>query len=326
MLPDFNRLKVFYYIYSLKSVANASRQLHISQPAVSQHLKKLEAELKSPLFVRLHKKMVPTSAGERLFQILEPFMADLQNNLKHINQPAGKPYGLLRIGSPFEFGTVYLPKICLGFRKNYPAVTFRLKLGEPAQLLSLLNEGGLDFALLDLFLTQSDLFGKTGLYSIEHLINEELILVCSKEYYQQIRHDGLSFENLSAKEFICEDMDTVILTHWFKHHFNKTAANLNVVMTVDNHHNVISCIKLGLGLGVTASHLVRDEIKRGSLVPITTAKKNVINRISLVQFQDKKPTPAEKAFIAFLKNWIKKTEVLNKFTQMTGQRATGRNE
>ncbi|RLE03892.1 MAG: LysR family transcriptional regulator, partial [Bacteroidetes bacterium] len=62
MLPDFNRLKVFYYIYSLKSIAAAARQLHISQPAVSQHLKKLEAEINTSLFVRLHKRMVPTSA------------------------------------------------------------------------------------------------------------------------------------------------------------------------------------------------------------------------------------------------------------------------
>jgi len=315
MLPDFNRLKVFYYIYSLKSIAAAARQLHISQPAVSQHLKKLEAEINTSLFVRLHKRMVPTSASERLFQVVEPFMVELQDGLKNIRQEPGKIGGLLRIGSPFEFGTVYLPKICFGFRKKYPAVTFNLKLGEPAPLLSLLSGGKLDFAILDLYLTQSELFGKTGLYSIELLIKEKLILVCSKEYYKKVGVEELSFENLITKEFISEEKDATTLKHWFKHHFNKTASSLNVVMTVDNHHNVISCIKLGMGLGVTASHLVWNEVKRGSIVPITTRKKDVINRMSMVQFQDKKPTLAEKTFITFLKKWIQETEVLNRFTK-----------
>ncbi len=63
MLTDFNRLKVFYTIYRHKSAAAAARELYISQSAVSQSLGKLERELKNQLFVRQHKKLVPTAAA-----------------------------------------------------------------------------------------------------------------------------------------------------------------------------------------------------------------------------------------------------------------------
>ena len=49
---DFNRIKVFYYIFSNQSVAKAARELNITQSAVSQQLKKLELEIKTRLFTR----------------------------------------------------------------------------------------------------------------------------------------------------------------------------------------------------------------------------------------------------------------------------------
>ncbi len=47
MTPDFNRLKVFFHIHRNRSVAAAARELHVTQSAVSQHLRKLETEIKT---------------------------------------------------------------------------------------------------------------------------------------------------------------------------------------------------------------------------------------------------------------------------------------
>ena len=65
MIQNLERLKVFYYVFSEKSVVAASKTLHVSQSAVSQALQKLESEIKCPLFTRLHKRLVPTVAGDR---------------------------------------------------------------------------------------------------------------------------------------------------------------------------------------------------------------------------------------------------------------------
>ncbi len=313
MLPDFNRLKVFYYIYKLNSIVAAANQLHLSQPAVSQQLQKLEAELKFPLFIRLHKKLVPTAAGERLFKLVEPFVDKLQDEIPHIRQPLDQPSGLLRIGAPREFGKEYLPTFCSSFREQYPDVTFNLNFEESAPLLNMVREGSLDYALVDVFFNQGEFLGNANIFSIDPLIKEELILVCSQNYYQKEICGDYSFRNLVKKDFITDEGEHKILLQWFKHHFRKTAENLNIVMTLDSHEALVSGIKLGMGLGIASAHLVWKEVQQGEVIPITTARENMVNMISLVQLQDKVPTLTEKTFRDFMIAGMQKTEVLERF-------------
>ncbi|MCK5311528.1 MAG: LysR family transcriptional regulator [Desulfobacteraceae bacterium] len=314
MLPDFNRLKIFYYIFSLKSVAAAANELNITSSAVSQSLSKLEYELKIPLFTRLHKKLVPTSAGEQLFNIVEPFINDLKEGIKSIKQARQKPSGLLKIGSPIEFGKSYFPGIIARFREIYPEVIFSLKLGGPEEIFPMIGNGELDFGLVDAFLTKEQLFGDFGIYSIEPLIEEKVILACSKEYYEREINKDHSFKNLAAKEYISYQRTSLTLRNWFKYHFNKfSVKNLNRVMTVDSHQAVITGIKNNIGLGVIASHIVQKEIKKKNIIPIKMPQKDVINKISLVLLQDKIPTYTEKAFLKYFKEDILRTGTAKKY-------------
>jgi len=313
MLPDFNRLKVFYHIYKLNSIVAAANQLHLSQPAISQQLQKLEAELKVPLFTRLHKKLVPTAAGEKLFILVEPFVDKLQDEISHIRQPLDRPAGTLRIGAPREFGKEYLPRFCYEFRQLYPDVIFKLKFKESIPLLTMIQEGILDYALVDVYFKQGELPIFPDIFSIDPLLREEMILVCSKEYYRNNIAGDHSFRNLLDKEYITDEDDPSILSLWFKHHFHKNPENLNVVMTIDSHEALISGLKLGLGLGVATAHLVWEEIQRGEVVPITTTSENMVNMISLVQLQDKVPTLTEKTFRDFMIAGMQKADVQKRF-------------
>ncbi|MCP4719033.1 MAG: hypothetical protein GY860_06205, partial [Desulfobacteraceae bacterium] len=56
-----------------------------------------------------------------------------------------------------------------------------------------------------------------------------------------------------------------------------------------------------LGMGVIAAHIVGNAIEKGEIIPVPTTKQDVINKISLVQLQDKVPSLTEKTFIRFLK-------------------------
>ncbi len=313
MLPDFNRLKVFYHIYALSSIVAAANKLNLSQPAISQQLQKLEIELKVPLFTRLHKKLVPTAAGERLFKLVEPFVDKLHDEIPYIRQPLDRPAGLLRIGAPREFGKEYLPRFCSSFRQQYPEVTFNLKFEESAPLLSMVREGALDYALVDVFFNQGEFLDNSNIFSIDPLIKEELILVCSQSYYQKEIGADHNYRNLIKKDFITDEDEHTILIQWFKHHFRKAPENLNIVMTLDSHEALVSGIKLGMGLGIASAHLVWQEVQQGEVVPITTAKENMVNMISLVQLQDKIPTLTEKTFRDFMIAGMQKNEVLERF-------------
>ena len=312
MIPDFNRLKVFYYIYANQSVVGAAKELNITQSAISQHLKKLEDEMRIQLFTRLHKRLVPTAEAERLFGILQPFFLELETGLRSIKQAKIKPSGILRIGAPAEFGKAYFPGIFASFRNKYPDVTFSLKLGDPSILLPMVSQGQLDFALVDVFLAQNPVFTGLGIYSIEPIFEEEMILACSAEYCDTVLKHDFSFENLISKEYISFLTNAVGLKSWFRHHFGKSSVKPNVVMTVDSVQAAISGIKHHMGMGIIVSHLVYDDIKSGEIIPITTDKKDIINQISLVQLQDKIPSLTDKTFQSHFKSEMRSCSGIEK--------------
>lgn len=305
MLQNLDRLKVFYHVFTQESVVAAANALHVSQSAVSQAIQKLEKEVKSPLFVRLHKQLVPTAAGEQLYGIVQPFMADLGIYLKNLGHAKDHPAGELRIGAPPEFGKAYLPSIIASFREQYQAVTFTLKLGTPETLLPLLRKGQVDFAFVDVFLTRNAFIGSLDMYHFDPVVEEEIILACSKQYYENYLKGDLSFTSLSQQHFVSYRKDSQIIKQWFKHHYSKPNVQVRDVLTVDSHSVVISAIKHNVGMGIVASHLVKEELNSNQLIHIKTPNSEIINSISLVHLQEKFPTFTEKVFEKYLIDKIK---------------------
>lgn len=315
--PDFNRLKVFYYIFTSQSVAKAAQELNITQSAVSQQLKKLEAELKTNLFTRLHKRLIPTPDAQKLFSILEPFFQELELGLRLIRQAKDNPAGELRVGSPHELGQTYLPKIFATFHRKYPNVSFVLRLGDAKRMLSMLDQGQLDIALIDEYLIQRMQPEDLRHYSIAKVIDEEIILAGSKEYCEERLRNDFSLANLANQNYISCHHNALALTNWFRHHFNKTPPKLNIVLETESLQADMNGIVNHMGLSVTASHLVYQEIKQGVIVSIPTKKKAIINRISLAQLQDKIPSLTEKVFLAHFKQEVQQTGVLKHFSKIT---------
>ena len=222
-------------MFSGKSVVGAAKALHVSQSAVSQALQKLESEIKCPLFTRLHKRLVPTAAGERLYAIVQPFMVALGTCLKTLEQAKDQPFGELRIGAPVEFGKAYFPAIAAAFREQYPDVTFYLKFGDAGTLLPMVENGQIDFALVDEFLTQNRFFGNLDIYHFTPVVEEEVVLACSKQYYAKSIKKDHSFKSLARQHFITYRHSAQTIKNWFRHHFGKYNVNFDIVLTVDSH-------------------------------------------------------------------------------------------
>lgn len=304
MLPDFNRLKVFYHVFKHQSVIKAARELHVTQSAISQSLNKLEEEIQQSLFTRVHKKLVPTPAGIRLFESMEPFIADLKEKLELIRHSTSIPSGLLRIGAPVEFGEKYLVPACAQFRESYPQVSFQLEFDHPDSLVPAIKKGDLDFALADIFSRQGEYSRDKAVLDIQPIFIEELVLTCSQEYYNQHLKGRSQFKALTESDFIAYQLHAPAIKDWFRHHYKKTATSLKTSLTVESVRGVVSGIRHHLGLGIVPSHLINREIEQGSMVVIRTSTRELINQISLVRLLDKVPNLTEKEFLSFFQKFI----------------------
>ncbi|TIH13066.1 LysR family transcriptional regulator [Marinifilum sp. JC120] len=305
MLPDLNRLKVFFHIFNEQSSTRAAKQLHITQSGVSQHLKKLEDELQTELFTRVNRRLVPTAAGKQLYKIVQGFMSELEQGVRHINDGLDTPSGPLRIGAPIEFGKIYLPPVFGSFRRKYPGVTMQLDLDEPKVLFSKVANGELDFAYIDILPFFMDTPGGTSAYSIKPVVREEFVLACSKKYYRA-RINGTNYDQLKKLDFIGYKDDIALFRSWFKLHFEREPQQLNLVFIADSSEAIVSAIKAGIGAGITVSHLMNREINAGEIIAIRPGKEKLQNTISCVQFKDKQSTITERAFQEHLRMELNK--------------------
>ena len=96
-----------------------------------------------------------------------------------IHREKKEPFGLLRVGAPVEFGIHCLPRMFASFRKEHRGVGFDLQLGHPSEILPRLEQGELDIAFADMFSEHPTQRREYAIFGIEHVMNEELVLVCS---------------------------------------------------------------------------------------------------------------------------------------------------
>lgn len=304
MLPDLNRVRVFYYIFLHRSVAQAAKELHVTQSAVSQSLSKLEGELNQVLFTRAHKKLIPTSEAEELFKTVEPFFEVLQSNLEKIQQSQQIPRGLLKIGAPVEFGEKYLIKASAKFRNIHNKVRFLLEFAHPDSLLPKIKSGELDFAYVDIFSRQGEYSRETALFDIKPIFVEKLVLVCTAKYYDQSIKGNHNYQTLSQCSFISYQLHAPAIKSWFRYYFNKLSVPILPVLSVESVKGVIGAIREHLGLGVVPSYLIENEIRQGEMIVIKPESIDLINNISLVRLLDKIPNLTEKEFVKFFKESI----------------------
>lgn len=309
-LPDWGRLRVFFHVHRAGSVTAAAAELHVTQSAVSQSLAKLEQELGAQLFVRRHRRLVPTPAATRLHAIVSPFVAALDEGLPAIHQAQHELRGVLRLGAPAELGAHRLPPALAAFRQANPGVSFELVLGPPSELLPRLDEGRLELAFVDVF--EPPLGGRSlapvpsarmaGLEVVE-VMEEPLVLVGERGYEAARLSGSRAFGRLAEASFVEYQASAPAVRGWFGHHFGRIPSRLDIALVVESVQAVLTAVRHGMGLGVVPSHTVAAELEAGTLVAIGTRRRAIVSRVSLVRVLDKVPSRAEKAFVRFLDRW-----------------------
>src|SRR3954447_5882412 len=137
---DLQRLRVFQAVANNGSFSRAARSLGLSQPAVTQHIQALEAELGVPLFDRLGRRISLTPAGSSLAAHVPQILGMVHAAEIAAREAGGEASRLLRLGVRETLATYVLPPLLGELHRRLPDVELRLTVGDSAELLiSLLN-------------------------------------------------------------------------------------------------------------------------------------------------------------------------------------------
>jgi DNA-binding transcriptional LysR family regulator len=140
-------LHAFLVVADAGKISEAARRLHLSQPAVTAQIRRLEAELDMALFIRSVHGVTLTSRGARLRERLQRVFAELDEALSELDQP-GELTGILRFAASTTSAAYFVPDIFARFRRNHPAVGLNLIVANAAQVLEQVREQHVELGLL----------------------------------------------------------------------------------------------------------------------------------------------------------------------------------
>ncbi|MET0532053.1 MAG: LysR family transcriptional regulator [Microvirga sp.] len=251
-------LRAFQRTVERGSMSAAARDLAVSQPAVSKHLRNLEAHVGARLLERSARIVRPTQQGRRLYEASQPALAAIDAALENARTETGCVEGRLRLHAPICIGAKHLHPIVAEFQARYPRVTVDLVL---------------ENRVVDLVHEDYDLALRYGRPEGQDLMVRRLgwvrrILVAAPAYLAQI--DRLDTpEQLAAIDFVTTtsglDARNVLPLQRGSESFG---VPVRPVLRSNNAEVLISALRDGRGVGAVQHLLIAEDLASGRLARV----------------------------------------------------------
>lgn len=238
---NYELYKVFYHVASTLSFSEASKQLFISQSAVSQSIKVLEKKLNQTLFIRSTKRVQLTPEGEILLKHIEPAMNLIkkgENQLLEANTLNG---GQLRIGASDTICRYYLVPFLNEFHKMYPNIHIKVTNRTSIECARLLDNGQVDFIITN--------YPNSGLSNTQNIqvIHDFSDVFVANENYFPLRDRIITLRELQSYPILMLDRKST--TSEFLHSmFQKHQLDLVPEIELSSNDLLIDLAKIGLGI------------------------------------------------------------------------------
>ena len=254
--------RVFYVVAKTGNLSKASKELFISQPAVSYGIKQLEEQLGGRLFVRTAKGMELTPEGKMIYSYVSRAYDELAAAENKFSQMRALEEGTVHIGASDTVSKYFLLPRLEEFRKSFPKITIKITNRTSDEIVSLLKAGKVDIG----FINDPDGKGRPGL---------ELV-PCAEIGECFVAKKGSFFSHpLTVGELT--ELPLIVLEE-------KAATRRAVENAIEENGGVLSpafelcsvdliadCVKAGLGVGCITKEYFHKDIASGELTEVPLA-------------------------------------------------------
>ncbi len=239
---NYELYKVFYYVAKTLSFSEASKQLYISQSAVSQSIKSLETKLNQHLFIRSTKKVKLTPEGEMLFKHVEPAVNLIirgENQILDANTLNG---GQLRIGASDTICRYFLIPYLKEFHAHFPNVHIKVTNQTSARCVDLLDNGQ-----VDLIVTNYPNPRMNTVSNARQVREFKDIFIANAQHFSYLKDKSLRLEELLAYPILMLDKQS--MTSEFLHSlFQQKQLDLVPEIELSSNDLLIDLARIGLGI------------------------------------------------------------------------------
>lgn len=285
---DLELYRIFYVVAKHKHMTKASKELHISQPAISQSIKKLEEQLDGTLFLRSNKGMELTEEGRMFYEYVKGALELINNAEKEFTSFKDLSKGDIKIGCSATLTKLVLMDVLKDFHKEYPNINIQITNDLTSNLINDLKLGKLDFVIFN----ESNVKEKNvDLKKIKELKQG---FVYNSDYFNDDIREFMDLNNYPLILQKVESNSRKLLDYIALNNNVKLIPKMEVV----SQDLITEFVNIGLGIGFVIVDLAKRNFSNLKELHINDRIPNI--KVFLATNKSVLPTHASKMFIDFL--------------------------
>ena len=288
----FRQLESFVAVARERSFSQAARAIHLSQPTLSEHIRELEQELGTRLFLRRARQVSLTEAG-RLF---EPRALRILAAADEARQAVLGAEGLLRgsllIGAGTTPGIYVLPHVIGAFQTRYPGVDLRLRIANSRVIEEEIRADRLDVAVVG-----GHVLGP-GERCVDAGLVDELILIVAR-VHPWARRRFVSQGELAGERLLIREPGSAsrqVMERALQH----AGIPMKRTMELDHTEAIKQSVMAGLGVAFVSSYAVADELRARQLATVRVRGLHMRRHFHVIHGEGRELSPSARAFLPML--------------------------
>ena len=281
------QLYSFEAVVRLGGFTSASKELHITQPAVYMQVQQLQKNIGAKLFNINGKTITATFIGKKIYETAVGAINVVENSKLEIDQSLNPDSGHLQIAVATTANS-FVSRLLSRFKKEYPKMTFYIDVTNRQALLDNLKNNNADLVIMgeppkNIPLISSA-FMKNPLIAIVHPDNELLTK-------KKISIKDLNKETLLTREI---GSGTRITIERF------TGLDFSSDIQINSNEAIVEAVQAGLGIGFVSKHSVNLQLKNNIIKQLDVAPFPIIRQWHIVHHAEAQLSPIARRFKQFV--------------------------
>lgn len=284
------QLKVFEAVARLLSFSRAAEELHLTQPAVSTQVSKLEEHVGNALFEQFGKKIYLTPAGAELLRIGREIIQQFELAESAMAHFKGVSGGKLNVGV-ISAGDYFFPGLLVEFLGRHRAVTLNFTVHNREGLLTHLAENHTDLAIM--------VRPPTELDTINEPFAPHPYVIVAAAGHPLVNEKQIPKAQVMREPFVVREKGS---DTWksMEEGFEGDLGDINIAMEIRSTETIKQAVIAGMGISFLSAQTIRQELANGSLRMLDVQGFPLKLHWYVVHRRGKRLPPVAQAFKDFL--------------------------
>jgi LysR family transcriptional regulator, low CO2-responsive transcriptional regulator len=295
------QLKVFEAVARHLSFSRAAEELHLTQPAVSIQVKKLEDHAGLPLFEQLGKKIHLTPAGVEMLHSSRLIIQQFKEVEEAMTQFKGVSGGKLNV-AVISAGDYFFPRLLVEFARRHSGVTLNFGVCNREELLDQLANNVTDLAIM--------VRPPLDMDTVSEPFAPHPYVIVAPPDHPLARKKRIPVSRLAREPFVVREKGSDTWNS-MEEGFRGHLADLNIAMEIKSTETIKQALIAGMGVSFLSAHTVSRELQAGSLAVLDVQGFPLMLNWYVVHRKHKRLPPVAQAFKGFLLTdgaaWIEQT-------------------